>query len=278
MPSRSSATHRSATLVDVLSASMKYSNNFTTEQVLRTLGLACDAASPEASRRASQLLERFSQSGQRRSRTKTQLVNGSGLTHQGRRLPSPPRRPALALVGAPRFAQRRPCMASYARAGGEGTLHYRNAFAGSRVRAKTGTLAGVSALSGVVYSERRLSVASPSPSWSTAPTPPMSRAMQDHAVQAELLRVDRRRSPERACDLGATLGAPAQRRAPRSSATRAHLRASHAKGSKLANRGLGYAGTSLQKLTSTRAPLDRWQVEPNAAADPHTARLIAAVF
>ena len=179
------ARHKSATLVDVLSASMKYSNNFTTEQVLRTLAWRATGR-PGSWDDGVALLEAFTE-GVASVEDEVQLVNGSGLTHDGRLSP----RMLVDLLslsgraGSPSEA----LLASYARAGGEGTLHYRNVSAGSRVRAKTGTLAGVSALSGVVYSkdgQRRVAFSM----LVNGADAKDSRATQDHAVQAMLAWLD----------------------------------------------------------------------------------------
>jgi D-alanyl-D-alanine carboxypeptidase/D-alanyl-D-alanine-endopeptidase (penicillin-binding protein 4) len=179
------ARHQSATLVDVLSASMKYSNNFTTEQVLRTLAWRA-TGHPGNWENGVSLLETFTERVAA-VEDEVQLVNGSGLTHEGRL--SPRMLVDLLSLSGQAGSPSEALLASYARAGGEGTLHYRNVGAGSRVRAKTGTLAGVSALSGVVFSndgQRRIAFSM----LVNGADAKDSRVTQDYAVQAMLAWLD----------------------------------------------------------------------------------------
>jgi D-alanyl-D-alanine carboxypeptidase/D-alanyl-D-alanine-endopeptidase (penicillin-binding protein 4) len=142
------AQHESRGLVHVLAASMKYSSNFTTEQVLRTLAWRA-SGEPGSWSSGVALLKRFAESVSA-VEDEAHFVNGSGLSHAGR--VSPRLLVDLLTLSAHEGSPSEALLASYARPGGEGTMHYRNPAAGARVRAKTGTLAGVSALSGVVFS------------------------------------------------------------------------------------------------------------------------------
>ena len=77
-----------------------------------------------------------------------EFVNGSGLSRDGRLSPGFIN-DVVALVDRP-SSPAQALLASFAKAGGEGTLRYRLPMAGSRLAAKTGTYAGASSLSGVV--------------------------------------------------------------------------------------------------------------------------------
>lgn len=141
------ATHESATLVTVLTSALRYSNNFTAEQVLRTLAWrATDEPGTWAA--GIELLERFAARVSPDRASEQRFVNGSGLSLDGRLSPS-------FIVDVLSLAQRpgssaQALLASFAKAGGEGTLHGRLPHAGARVLAKTGTYAGASSLSGIV--------------------------------------------------------------------------------------------------------------------------------
>jgi D-alanyl-D-alanine carboxypeptidase/D-alanyl-D-alanine-endopeptidase (penicillin-binding protein 4) len=139
------AVHRSLPLPRALEAALKYSNNFCTEQVLRTLAWRATGR-PGSWADGTAIVERFwARVG---GDGALAFVNGSGLSRAGRATP----RALVDLVartqadGTP-AAMLAPTLAG---AGGEGTLRTRLGRAGGRVRAKTGTLRGVSALSGVV--------------------------------------------------------------------------------------------------------------------------------
>jgi len=141
------AVHQSAPLCAVLGSALRYSNNFTAEQVLRTLGW-------RASGRAGSwddgvaTLERFAAAVSPSEAGEQQFVNGSGLSRDGRLSPRFIN-DVVALVERPSSAAQ-VLLASFAKAGGEGTLRGRVPVAGDRVLAKTGTYAGASTLSGVV--------------------------------------------------------------------------------------------------------------------------------
>jgi len=142
------AVHRSAPLPDVLVSALKFSNNFTSEQVLRTLG-HLDSGLPGDWQNGGAVLRRFwaALAGDAEG---LQFVNASGLSSHGRwnaqaltrlaELWADPSRPAHAILGALPVAGR------------EGTLHDRLLKSKGRVRAKTGSLSGVNALTGVIAS------------------------------------------------------------------------------------------------------------------------------
>lgn len=140
------ATYRSAPLVEVLASPMKFSNNFATEQVLRTLAWRA-TGQPGDWKHGREVLERFA-AVVVHDDDALAFENGSGLSRRGRATPSA-LVDLIALaddVASPSFD----LLSSYAAFGREGTLAHRLTQAHGRVRAKTGTLAGVSALSGIV--------------------------------------------------------------------------------------------------------------------------------
>jgi D-alanyl-D-alanine carboxypeptidase/D-alanyl-D-alanine-endopeptidase (penicillin-binding protein 4) len=145
---RDVAVHRSAPLVEVLASSLKFSNNFTSEQVLRTLGwrLSGTPGSWQSGRAA--VLALWHALGL--DPADLEFENGAGLSRHGRISP----RALVALLartreeGSPAAA----LMPTLASAGGEGTLRRRLTTSDGRVRGKTGTISGVSALSGVAAS------------------------------------------------------------------------------------------------------------------------------
>jgi D-alanyl-D-alanine carboxypeptidase/D-alanyl-D-alanine-endopeptidase (penicillin-binding protein 4) len=142
------AEHRSRPLSEICRISNKESNNFVAEAIFRTVGgelYGIPGTLAKGSRAVDDLLAPLGI-----PRVAYTIVNGSGLTHANRIQPS-----ALSallrslyydLAIAPEF------MASLAVGGIDGTI--RNRFLGTDavglVRAKTGTLSGVSALSGYV--------------------------------------------------------------------------------------------------------------------------------
>jgi D-alanyl-D-alanine carboxypeptidase/D-alanyl-D-alanine-endopeptidase (penicillin-binding protein 4) len=142
---RALAVHRSAPLVDVLASSLKYSNNFTSEQVLRTLGWRSSGRPGDWAEGLAAVAGVWAALGL--DPADLQAENGAGLSRSGRVS-------ARGLVGL--LARTRdegsPAAAllpTLASAGGEGTLRRRLPGGGRRVRGKTGTIAGVSALSGL---------------------------------------------------------------------------------------------------------------------------------
>jgi serine-type D-Ala-D-Ala carboxypeptidase/endopeptidase (penicillin-binding protein 4) len=144
------ATHRSAPLVDVLASALKFSNNFTTEQVLRTLGWRM-SGEPGDWDNGARALERFwAALGQ--DPAGLAFENASGLSRNGRVTT----RALVDLLSLTVDADREAALlwASMPVAGREGTLRKRLTTTGGRVRAKTGTLRGASALSGVIVDRK----------------------------------------------------------------------------------------------------------------------------
>lgn len=142
------ATHESAPLAEVLGSSLKFSNNFTSEQVLRTLGWRMTGEPGSWAHGRAAVLAAWTALGQ--DPADLEFENGAGLSRSGRVSP----RALVGLLARTReegtpAAALLPTMAS---AGGEGTLRRRLTASDGRVRGKTGTISGVSALSGVAAS------------------------------------------------------------------------------------------------------------------------------
>jgi D-alanyl-D-alanine carboxypeptidase/D-alanyl-D-alanine-endopeptidase (penicillin-binding protein 4) len=144
------ARHESGPLLAVSSSALRYSNNFTAEQILRTLAWRASGR-PGSWADGVATLERFAAAISPSEAEQQTFVNGSGLSHEGRLSPRFVN-DVVALVDRP-GSPAQALLASFAKAGGEGTMHYRLAIAGARVLAKTGTYAGASSLSGVVTDE-----------------------------------------------------------------------------------------------------------------------------
>ncbi|MCU1280861.1 MAG: D-alanyl-D-alanine carboxypeptidase, partial [bacterium] len=142
------AEHVSAPLSDVCKISNKPSNNFVAEAIYKTLGGELYGAPGTLAKGTRAVMDFLTSEGIKPGAYK--IVNGSGLTHENRITPqdlsSLLRKIYYDMSVAPEF------MASLAIAGIDGTI--RNRFMGTDavglVRAKTGTLNGVSALSGYV--------------------------------------------------------------------------------------------------------------------------------
>lgn len=174
------ATHRSAPLPEVLESALAYSNNFTTEQVLRTLGWRM-TGEPGSWDNGHLALDRY-WAAAGLPLDAVVFENASGLSTRGRVT-------AAALADLLAFATREGSPAAEALmralpiAGREGTLRKRLRRSGGRVRAKTGTLRGASALSGIVDAKggRRLgfSILVNGPV-----SPTLSRRLQDRVVMA----------------------------------------------------------------------------------------------
>jgi D-alanyl-D-alanine carboxypeptidase/D-alanyl-D-alanine-endopeptidase (penicillin-binding protein 4) len=144
--------HESAPLLAVLGSALRFSNNFTAEQVLRTLAWRA-TGQPGSWADGVAVLERFAAVVSPERADEQRFVNGSGLSLDGRLTPSFIV-DVLALAGRP-SSPAQLLLASFAQAGGEGTLRNRLPHAGAHVLAKTGTYAGASTLSGVIHDERR---------------------------------------------------------------------------------------------------------------------------
>jgi D-alanyl-D-alanine carboxypeptidase/D-alanyl-D-alanine-endopeptidase (penicillin-binding protein 4) len=140
----------STTLLEVLDAGLAYSNNFIAEQVLRTLAWRM-TGDPGDWNAGQQVLHDYWAAliGDPEQLT---VVNAAGLTRQGRATTS-------GLVDLITVAHRTAAdrdaglLDALPVAGEEGTLRTRLRLSGRRVRAKTGTLTGVSGLTGVITAE-----------------------------------------------------------------------------------------------------------------------------
>lgn len=143
------AAHRSAPLVEVLHSALKFSNNFTTEQVLRTLGRRMTGM-PGNWENGTMAVRAFWQATGGAA-DGVVFENASGYSRRGRIS-------ARALVDLLAWSQRpgsrsAGLVSALAVSGTDGTLRDRLQDAAGRVFAKTGTLAGASALSGIVIDE-----------------------------------------------------------------------------------------------------------------------------
>ncbi len=143
--------HDSEPLTDVLRSALLYSNNFTTEQVLRTLGARRSGAPGDWDNGAAALRAFWIAIGLDPS--DLTLVNGSGYSHRGRVSPDALVR-LLALTARP-GSDAAAVVASLPAPGEHGTLRRRLGMARGRLRAKTGTMRGASALSGIISRHER---------------------------------------------------------------------------------------------------------------------------
>ncbi len=154
VPKRSTVpvlTHFSKPLADIVSTLNKYSNNFMAEQILKTLGAEL-SDQPGSWKNGSDAVREFlTEIGV--DGKEVVLANGSGLNDVNRITPQQVTRVLEAMHK--RFDVRPEFVASLAVAGHSGTIHSRfeDSPAQSRLRAKTGSLTGVSALSGYVESQ-----------------------------------------------------------------------------------------------------------------------------
>lgn len=139
------AAHRSAPLVEILDRGMAYSNNFIAEQVLRTLAWRATGQPGDWSSGRHLLAEYWSAIARR---SEAIIANGSGLSRDARLTT----RGLVDLISAAyRGAEEGTSLLDTLPVAGEpGTLRSRLRRSGKRVRAKTGTLAGVSGLTGVI--------------------------------------------------------------------------------------------------------------------------------
>jgi D-alanyl-D-alanine carboxypeptidase/D-alanyl-D-alanine-endopeptidase (penicillin-binding protein 4) len=142
------ATHESPSLAVVVHELGKHSSNFAAEQLLRTLG-AETLGRPGTWQKGLDAVARYLE-GAGIPRTTYVMKNGSGLYDSNR---FSAEQIALVLRAAMRdFRLASEFLASLAVGGADGTLAHRMAGSASEryVRAKTGTLANVSCLSGIV--------------------------------------------------------------------------------------------------------------------------------
>ncbi len=142
------ATHASAPLAEIVSTLNKYSNNFIAEQVLRTLGAEVRGEPGTWASGCGVIGDFLAEIGV--GRDAFVAGNGSGLNDINRITPEQLTRVLSAMYR--RFEVRAEFVASLAVAGTSGTIARRFASgpAEQRLRAKTGSLRGVSALSGYV--------------------------------------------------------------------------------------------------------------------------------
>jgi len=143
------ARHASPPLHEVLHSALKYSNNFTTEQILRTLGHRL-TGEPGDWTNGREALARFWRA---LGRDPNELVfeNAAGYSRRGRTS-------ARTLVDLLHWAlrdgaQSQRLLSALAIAGEDGTMRDRLPDAAGRVLAKTGSLAGTSALTGVIVDD-----------------------------------------------------------------------------------------------------------------------------
>lgn len=141
-------THRSQPLSAIISTLNKYSNNFMAEQILKTLGAEVHGA-PGTWKNGNNAVGAFlTEIGV--PADSFVLVNGSGLNDTNR--VTPMQITHLLHQMHKRFELRPEFVASLAVAGQSGTItgRFEDSPASARLRAKTGSLTGVSALSGYV--------------------------------------------------------------------------------------------------------------------------------
>jgi D-alanyl-D-alanine carboxypeptidase/D-alanyl-D-alanine-endopeptidase (penicillin-binding protein 4) len=143
------ADHDSAPLPEVLTSALSYSNNFTTEQVLRTLG-ARATGEPGDWANGRDVIERFFTTIGREP-GELVFVNASGYSREGRL--SADAIVALLQLVAREGSASAALLPALPTPGGDGTLRGRLGRARGLVRAKTGTLRDASALSGIVQTQ-----------------------------------------------------------------------------------------------------------------------------
>ncbi|MEQ9496661.1 MAG: D-alanyl-D-alanine carboxypeptidase/D-alanyl-D-alanine-endopeptidase [Deltaproteobacteria bacterium] len=151
MPTRGTlpvATHWSRPLAEIVSTLNKYSNNFMAEQILKTVGAELSEP-PGTWNKGNQAIRDFLVELGVEDETFV-LANGSGLNDVNRVTPQQIGQVLEAMYE--RFDLRPEFVSSLAVAGRSGTINgrFENSPAQLRLRAKTGSLTGVSALSGYV--------------------------------------------------------------------------------------------------------------------------------
>jgi serine-type D-Ala-D-Ala carboxypeptidase/endopeptidase (penicillin-binding protein 4) len=139
------ATVDSPQISNLVTATNRPSNNFYAEMMLKRL--AVSSTKKGTTSRGARLAERFA----KKLGAPVRMENGSGLT---RRNQASPKAVGHLLRGMDRRAERLPFRRSLPLAGHQGTLSHRmgGTAANGKCRAKTGTLSGVSALSGYCHS------------------------------------------------------------------------------------------------------------------------------
>lgn len=140
--------HESPPLIEIVDSGLAWSNNFIAEQLLRTLAWRLTGEPGDWENGTEVLAGYWNALGN--DPEALEIVNGSGFSGRGRVTTS-------ALVDLISVAHRvqgdEGLIAALPVAGEEGTMRARLRQSGKRVRAKTGTLRGVSGLSGVITSE-----------------------------------------------------------------------------------------------------------------------------
>jgi D-alanyl-D-alanine carboxypeptidase/D-alanyl-D-alanine-endopeptidase (penicillin-binding protein 4) len=170
--------HESVPLIEILDSGLAYSNNFIAEQVLRTVAWRMTGDPGDWHAGQEILYGYWSALG---GRTDSLVVeNASGLSRQGRVT-------AAGLVDlisvAHRIHQDEGSLIDALPVAGEpGTLRSRLRLSGKRVRAKTGTLKGVSGLTGVITSE--------------GGTPRLAFSILTNVAEEQILSAARRRRVE----------------------------------------------------------------------------------
>ncbi len=141
------AQHESATLLEILDLGLAYSNNFIAEQVLRTLAWRMTGEPGDWAAGQEILVDYWSALGN--DPEQVVVENGSGLSRTGRLTTQG----LVDLIAVATRGTGSGLIDALPVAGEEGTLRSRLRLSGKRVRAKTGTLADTSGLSGVITAE-----------------------------------------------------------------------------------------------------------------------------
>jgi D-alanyl-D-alanine carboxypeptidase/D-alanyl-D-alanine-endopeptidase (penicillin-binding protein 4) len=144
--------HYSKPLALIIRGLNKMSNNFTAEQILKTLGAEIKGP-PGTAKKGLEIVEDFlKKSGVDLKRLT--LVDGSGLSRDNRLSPHAINRVLVHMYND--FSLRAEYMASLAVAGVDGTLNgrFNNTNAIGKIRAKTGRIRGVAALSGYIFTKQ----------------------------------------------------------------------------------------------------------------------------
>jgi len=145
------ASHYSKSMASIVSTLNKYSNNFIAEQILKTMGAEIIGA-PGTWQKGCQVIKNYLKEAGIESNTFV-MGNGSGLNDINRLTPIQ----VTKVLGAmyKHFEVRAEFVSSLAVAGVSGTItrRFSEGPAQARLRAKTGSLSGVSALSGYVVTK-----------------------------------------------------------------------------------------------------------------------------
>ena len=143
------AVHVSPPLLEIVDGGMAYSNNFVAEQLLRTLGWRLSGTPGDWENGGAVIRGYWEAMGG--SSEDLVFENGSGMSALGR--VSSSALVDLIAVAHRNQARGKGLLDTFPVAGIEGTMRARLRRTGKRVRAKTGTLDGVSGLSGVLTDE-----------------------------------------------------------------------------------------------------------------------------